>query len=289
MNILITGVFGFIGQSLYKNYKKKNNVKGIGRKKKKEKFKNSKNLIKKSISLANLTKIKFRPDIIFHCAGSGSVSESNKNKKRDYYCNVKLTKQLFEYANSFKKKPIIYFFSSAAVYGNSINKINPISAYGKNKFLGEKLSLKYSKEFEISLVILRLFSVYGEGNRKQLFWDICKKIQKKNDVYFGTGEEIRSWLHIKDLIKAINKLLKIKKFPLIIDLGSFRGIKNKQIIQYFYKIFHLNRSIKFNGIKKSGDPFKQISNNRKIKKLGWKPQVDIYHGIKNYAKWFKKN
>ena len=44
-------------------------------------------------------------------------------------------------------------------------------------------------------------------NKKQLFWDVCNKIKRKENV-FGTGEEVRSWLHIDDLISAI---LKIKK------------------------------------------------------------------------------
>ena len=142
MKILITGVFGFIGQNLYKSLSQRYKIIGIGRVNKNSKLNSSKNLINNSITYNNLSKINFEPDVIMHCAGSGSVIKSYKNrKKKDYDKNVKTTINLMKYINKFKKKPLIILFSSAAVYGNHCfkfkKKIKPISPYGKHKLIAE--------------------------------------------------------------------------------------------------------------------------------------------------------
>ena len=118
MKILITGVFGFIGQNLYQNLKCKHDVKGIGRDKKINKFQKNNNLVNNIITNQNLISLNFQPDVILHCAGSGSVSKSYKNKKIDYNKNVITTKNLLKFINSLKNKPLIILFSSAAIYGN---------------------------------------------------------------------------------------------------------------------------------------------------------------------------
>ena len=110
--------------------------------------------------------------------------------KKDYNDNFLSTKYLLDYYKNQKKKPVIFIFSSAAVYGNNKVKLRPISNYGKHKLLAEKLSINYSIKFKMKIIILRIYSVYGEKNKKQLFWDVCNKIKRKENVFFGTGEEV---------------------------------------------------------------------------------------------------
>ena len=52
--------------------------------------------------------------------------------------------------------------------------------------------------------------MYGNGIRKQLFWETCKKIRKKDYVFHGTGQEIRSWMHIDDFSQIIVKVIDAK-------------------------------------------------------------------------------
>ena len=82
----------------------------------------------------------------------------------------------------FIKKSNIYgskiiFLSSQAVYGkinskkiSENNLTKPISAYGKTKLLAEKELKKINYNY---IIILRLFSIYGIGLRKQIIWDAC--------------------------------------------------------------------------------------------------------------------
>jgi UDP-glucose 4-epimerase len=288
-NILITGINGFIGDNLNEHFKKNNKIYGVTREKS-IKIRDKK-IILSHVNKLSLGKIPISPDYIFHCAGGSSVTKSLKDPKKDYQDTVKATKCILDfYKNKIKKKPIIYFFSSAAVYGNTKNRLKPISPYGKNKLIAENLCLRYSKKYDYKVVILRLYSVYGNGLKKQLFWDICNKIKiNNNNNYFGSGNEKRSWVNIKDLISAINLLLKVKKKIIKIDIGSLNPIKNKKIINIFYKYFKIGLKPKFDNVVRKGDPKNQISKNKQIKNIGWKPKIKIDSGIKSYANWFKKN
>ena len=61
-------------------------------------------------------KVKYNFDIIFYCAGSGTVTLSNSNPREDYHRNVVSVRETLKYINLFSNKPDLIFVSSAAVY-----------------------------------------------------------------------------------------------------------------------------------------------------------------------------
>lgn len=292
MKILITGVFGFVGNSIFFHLKKKFDVLGIGRKKN-FKLRIHNRLINKKVTKTNLINLNFLPDIILHCAGSSSVIRSYENKKLDFAKNVETTKEIVKFIQYCKIKPRIVFFSSAAVYGNNCNKNRkktiPISPYGKNKLLSEKILLEKSKKFKFKINILRFYSIYGCGLKKQLIWDACRKMNNQKNIYFGTGNEIRSWINIKDVIRFIDFLIKknIKKNT-ILDISGNDIIKNKTLLQKLFKLNKLKSVPNFNNINKKGDPLIQIFNNSKLKKLNWFAKTKLSDGLLEYLLWFKK-
>ena len=292
MNILITGVHGFVGSNLYSYLKRKYKIFGIGRNNKYSKL-NHQNILSLEINKKSLKKINFQPDILIHCAGSGSVSKSLNNKKKDYKKNVLTSKYIINYLKEIKKKPKVIIFSSAAVYGNSAGKkkkkILPASPYGVNKLKSEKIFKESSKKLGFKLQILRFYSIYGEGLRKQLIWDACNKILLKKNYFYGSGEEIRSWTHINDVCKFIDTIIsKPLKKNCIVDVSSNDVLKNKIILKKLFKLFNYNFSPHFNKIQKKGDPLNQIYVKKYIQNINWSPSVGIDEGLKKYFLWFKK-
>ena len=293
LKILITGALGFVGNNLYLKLKRKYEIVGIGRKNKNYKIK-YKNIVEKKITHKNLVNLNFKPVIIFHCAGSGSVTKSIKDPKLDYEKNVNTTKELIKFISELTKKPKVIMFSSAAVYGNSCKKnkkeLKPISPYGRNKLRSENILLKESEKFKFQLIILRFYSIYGAGLKKQLIWDACKKIRYKKNYFFGTGEEIRSWINIKDVIRFSDFLIKKKlKHNKILDVSSNIVIKNKVLLSKLFKLLKFKEEPIFNNIKKKGDPRNQIFNNHNLKLFGWSFNIKLEDGLNQYIAWFKKN
>ena len=292
MKILITGVHGFVGRNLYNYLNKNHKLAGIGRKNPESQIQD-RYVYNLDITENNLKKIKFKPQIIIHCAGSGSVSASLKNKKNDFDKNVTLSKYIVNYIENLKLKPKLILFSSAAVYGNHCNLSKklflPISPYGLNKLKSEKIFEKFSKKIGFDLQILRFFSIYGVGLRKQLIWDACNKLSNKHNYFYGTGEEIRSWIHINDVCNFIDYIIKKPLKNNIIDVSGYDILKNRILLKKIFKLFNYNSNPFFNKIRKKGDPINQIYDKKIIKKLGWSPSKKIEKGLKEYLLWFKKN
>jgi len=290
--ILITGVNGFIGFKLFEYLSKKKNldVYGIGTNKNYKRKKTS-NILCAKITKKNLLELKKIPDIIIHCAGAETVAASYINKKRDYLKNFTTIDETLEYCKSKPSIKKLIYISSAAVYGEfkNLKKLKPLSPYGKNKLLSEKLCIKYHKEYQLDIAILRLFSVYGVGLKKQLLWEASKKLSKNNFNFYGDGDESRSWVNIDDVIKAISCVIKDKRPFFISDVAPKNQIKVKNVLYILTKNFKMNpQNLLFNKKKRKGDPKYQKIMIKNIFKLGWRPKAILETEIKKYVKWFKK-
>jgi UDP-glucose 4-epimerase len=143
-------------------------------------------------------------DICFNCSGSASVPDSLLHPLRDFYLN---SLNVFKMAEAIRKyRPECKFLniSSAAVYGNpeqlpikETAALMPISPYGYHKLQSENICEEFNRFYNIQTCSVRIFSAYGNGLKKQLFWDISQKLSKNNEVVlFGTGMESRDFIHI---------------------------------------------------------------------------------------------
>lgn len=295
MNILITGVQGFIGRKVsYFLVKKKMNVYGIGR------GKLSVNEIKKlglkknisgQINTSNLKKFnKINFDYVIHCAGKVIGLKPNDDFKR----NVLTTQLVCDFASNQEIKPNFIFLSTVAVYGNSKsqklvekNNIKPISNYALNKIISEKILEFYNQKNNAGVCVLRVGSVFGPGLKRQFIYDACKKIRKKENQFFGTGNEERDWLYIDDLVYLIFKILKKKSNSYnYYNVGYGIGIKISYVIKKICKLMKIDILPKFNKIGIDKNPQKLISNIHKLKKFNWKPTINFDTALKKYVSWF---
>ncbi len=278
--ILILGGYGFLGSKLYRSLKDNYYV-----------FRYGKFSKKKEISLSTLKKIKKNFDIIIHSAGSSSVSESIVNPKKDLKKTVGSTSALIKFIKTKKIKPRLVFISSPAIFGDSIKKriMQPISPYGRNKLKSEKLLKTFAKKNKLELNIVRFFSLYGEGLKRQLLWDVLCKIKKNIFVFNGSGSERRSWMHVNDAVKIINLiLLNSSKTTSIVNAPGNDAFTNKEVINKIYKYLHVKEKPTFNNIGRKGDPIILVYDNKDLKKLKWKQSVPFSLGLKKYIKWFQK-
>ena len=292
--ILITGVNGFLGSNLTSSLKNDYKVYGIGRPGAVNIKKNCHKIIIKNLSIKNLKKNFRNIDYIIHCAGTGTVEESKKLNK---FFELKSTKIVLDYINLYNPKAKLIYISSVAVYGdsykNKINekqKTNPISNYAKMKFLSENLCRNYSEKFNIPIVVLRISSLYGKGLKKQIIFDATKKIKSGNQIFYGTGKEVRDFLHVDDLMMLINKIIKRNlSFFEIYNCGSQQIYSIKSIISKLEKIIKKKINPIFNKSFVSSNPKSlKISTRKVTKKYNWHPKVKINDGLLDYYNWFQK-
>ncbi len=235
------------------------------------------------------------PDVIVHCAGSGSVGFSMTHPYQDFQRTVSTTLAVLEYARLYAPRARIVYPSSAGVYGavqklpiGETDPLSPASPYGVNKRITENLCESYAKHFGIAVAVVRLFSVYGVGLRKQLLWDASQKIMRGENIFFGTGEEIRDWLHIEDaaslLIAAAGQAS--AQCPNV-NGGSGVGVSVREILTDLFACFERADTPIFSGTARSGDPQGYTADISLARQWGWQPEMLLHKGLRQYADWFK--
>jgi len=233
----------------------------------------------------------FQPDIIFHCAGSADVRVSVEMPKLDFERNVCITHNLLFGLHKLNMHTTrLIFLSSAAVYGNPISlpikenmELNPLSPYALHKAMCENVCTYFRKNYGIDVRIARIFSAYGNGLKKQIFWDMYQKILKTGELnMFGTGRESRDYIHVEDLANAHRLALeKLGTYNGCINLGTGIGTSVKEIIIAAEDVSGKKCPIEYVA-RRPGDPARLFANNTKAKEvLNWQPK---YTNIKDIIK-----
>jgi UDP-glucose 4-epimerase len=229
-------------------------------------------------------------EIIFHLAAQTSVPFSMENPEEDSKINVIGTLNVLEAAK--KAGARVVFASSAAVYGNPEKKptpetypTRPIAFYGLSKLLGENCCRFYQEIYDLEVVILRIFNVYGP-NCHGVIYDFLGKLQKTPDKLevLGTGRQARDFVYISDMV---NFLLKAATSPAatgeVFNVGTGTTSSVSELAKMIIEILGLNDvEIYFTGGQAwEGDMDVTLANNSKaINRLQWRPQVSLKEGLK---------
>ena len=234
-------------------------------------------------------------DSIVHCAGSGAVSYSYAEPWNDFQRATVTTAAVLEWIRRQSYRPRLVFVSSAAVYGDhgdtdmmETSVRSPISPYGFHKLSAEMLCESSSRFFEIPITIVRLFSVYGDGLRKQLLWDAMKKFSSDQDLFFGTGHELRDWLHVDDAAELLTAAAMTPQSRFEIFNGANQQATTAYVLQQMAAASFPGISPRFNGEAHKGNPRRltaDCSHPHNI--INWMPKINLEEGLSRYVAWYR--
>jgi len=301
-NVLITGGLGFIGNNIAKHLISQNKnvvifdnsfrgkVKNILNIKKKIKIIEGDLTIKKDIDIA-LKNI----DTIIHCAAINGTK--NFYKKPSLVLDVGV-KGLINLVDCCKNKKINNFFiaSSSEVYhlpekiptNEKVKLIipdvfNPRYSYAGSKIFSELYAIHNCSKIFKRTIIFRPHNVYGPNmGHDHVIPELIMKIRTKgnNLEVQGSGNETRSFINIKDFIKAFDILLKKGKNLNIYNIGTNERITVKKLTKMILKILKSKKMIKYRKLAKGGTKHR-CPDIKKISKLGFKQKIKLREGIYN--------
>jgi UDP-glucose 4-epimerase len=237
----------------------------------------------------------FKPAVCINAAGSGSVPYSVQHPFSDFEANTLDTARLLDVLRRLSPESKYLHISSAAVYGNPASlpvdekaALHPLSPYGWHKLMAENLCSEYHSIFSVPVSVIRPFSVYGAGLRKQLLWDICTKLRHAGEIsLFGTGKESRDFIHVTDLAVLVDCIVRRSPFKNdIYNAASGRETTIEEIAREFERCYDGAKTISFSGKGRAGDPVNWKADIRKAGSLGFQPAVALPDGIRNYISWF---
>ena len=252
--------------------------------------------VESEVTTEALLSIEDKFDAIVHCAGSGSVGFSLSHPYEDFRMTVDTTASVLEFMRLAAPSARLVYPSSAAVYGcnhpgpiREDSHLSPVSPYGMHKRMAEDLCVSYRRSFQVFSAVVRFFSLYGPGLRKQLLWDACHRMAKGGAVeFFGSGEEIRDWLHVCDAARLVRVIAEAPESNLVVNGGSGNYVTVREVLTRTAASLGGNLQLSFNGCVREGDPKCLAADISLARGLGWTPLVQLEDGIKDYVAWFRQ-
>ena len=241
MKILLTGHRGFIGSALLERLRKNNQVIGFDL---------------KDGADQNLLYCDFKEefDLIIHLAGKSGVRESLKDPAAYWRNNIDASRRLFD---RYEDTRILYASSSSAYEPD----LNP---YAASKYCLEELASRYPDTLG-----MRFHTVYSHDcPRENMFFN-----KLLNNELEYTTKHYRDFVHLQDVLDAIDLLIKATHVKGTIDIGTGNPVKIRDLAPEL--------PIRLNT---PGERQFTCANTKKIKALGWKPKYTVENFLTNEDK-----
>jgi len=293
--ILVTGGAGFIGYHLCTKLTSLGSDVAIYDNLSSGKLQNVKDVPKAKFTEGDILNLKQlcnaeKADVIYHLAAQVVVPYSMENPTIDFETNARGTLNVLEKAR--KDDSRLVFASSAAVYGNPTKLptpekygFHPFSCYGLSKVVGEEYCEMYASQYGLDITVFRFANVYG-SRCHGVINDFLDKLTQNPEklVIIGTGQQSRDFVHISDVVEALQSAAVNKKtFGQTYNLGFGKTTKIIDLAKMILKILNLSEKteITTTNVSWQGDINTIWFDITKAKKeLGWTPKISLEDHLK---------
>jgi UDP-glucose 4-epimerase len=247
------------------------------------------------ISVDALVNVGAVPNAVVHCAGSGSVGYSLGHPFQDFSRSCVSVAATLEYLRLRAPTASLVYLSSAAVYGQRDERaisedvtIAPVSPYGVHKSIGESLCRMYGSQYGVRSAVVRLFSVYGNGLRKQLLWDACSKCARGDVEFAGDGTETRDWIDVEDAATLVTDAIGWSGATApVFNGGTGAAPTVREVLAELLSGLGSAEQPSFTGAVRAGDPKHYRADISNARSQGWAPRVGWGAGVRAFAVWYR--
>lgn len=311
MKFLVTGGAGFIGSNFIRymldthadleiiNYDiltyagNLNNLKGIERQP-------HYTFIKGEIcdqSLVNATLKKFPVDAIVHFAAESHVDRSITDPSAFVKTNVLGTHTLLEAARKHAVPKFIHI-STDETYGSIMKGsfketdiLSPSSPYSASKAGSDLLALSYFTTYHLPVIVTRCTNNFGpyQFPEKLIPLFITNLLEGKKVPVYGTGKNIRDWIHVNDHCRAVEFLLDHGVPGDVYNIGSGHEKTNLEITDKILNLLDKDKSMVEYVTDRPGHDFRYSLDSSKLRKMGWKPRYSFDDALEETVTWYHEN
>jgi UDP-glucose 4-epimerase len=238
-------------------------------------------------------------DAVVHLASRTGVVPSVENPIQDFFGNPVPTIRVLEACRTRGVDRMV-FASSGAALGGATPPLHeeivprPLSPYGAGKLTGEAYCSAYARSFDMNAVSLRFSNVYGPYSQHKGLNAVPTFIKRslRNQVIeiFGDGSQTRDFIYVDDVCAVIQQCLTTDGLAgEIFQLGTGVETSIRDLARIVQETTGVSTNIQFRD-RRPGEIYKShvdISKAREV--LGFKPRLDIRHGVAKTTDWYREN
>jgi len=235
-------------------------------------------------------------EYVFHYAALADIVPSINNPLKYHKANVDGTINVLEAARKSQNLKKFVYAASSSCYGipdtyptPETSPIQPEYPYAHTKTVGEQYVLHWGHVYNMPVVSMRFFNVYGIRHRTSGTYGavfgvfLAQLLNNKPLTVVGDGEQTRDFTYVTDIVDACYSAAISNIVQEILNVGS----GNTYSINYLVSLLG---GKKVHIPKRPGEPDSTFADITKIKKmLGWTPKVTIEEGVKimldNIEQW----
>lgn len=241
-------------------------------------------------------------DVIIHLAARAGVRPSLEDPLLYQNVNNLGTQHILELARIYGVTKLV-LASSSSVYGN--NKTVPfketdvvdfaISPYAATKKANEVMGHVYHKLYNMNMIFLRFFTVYGERQRPDLAIHkfIHLMLEGKEIPVYGDGSTSRDYTYIEDIVdgifRSVDYVSTHESVYEVLNLGSNNPISLTEMIDTISNVLDIKPMIRREPMQPGDVDRTYACIDKAGSLLGYKPSITFEEGIKRFKEWYMKN
>ena len=245
---------------------------------------------------------KEKPDIIVNFAAESHVDRSIEDPESFVRTNVMGTTTLLDACKEYGIKRF-HQVSTDEVYGDlpldrpdlfftEETPLHTSSPYSSSKASADLFVMAYHRTFGIPVTISRCSNNYGpyQFPEKLIPLIISRALADEELPVYGTGENVRDWLHVSDHCVAIDLILEKGRVGEVYNIGGHNERTNLEVVKTILKALGKPESlIRFVKDRPGHDRRYAIDPTKIETELGWEPQYVFDTGMKQTIQWYLDN
>jgi dTDP-glucose 4,6-dehydratase len=238
-------------------------------------------------------------DAVINFAAESHVDRSISGASDFVQSNIVGVQKLLDAIKDSKRKIRFLQVSTDEVYGSIESgswtedwPLQPSSPYSASKASGELLARSYNTTHDMDVVITRCSNNYGTHHfpEKLIPLFITNLIEGKKVPIYGTGENVRDWLHVDDHCRGIYSVLMNGRSGEIYNIGGGRELTNNEITRLILEAMGAGESsIEYVEDRKGHDLRYSVDWTKISRELGYNPQVKFEDGLRETIQWYRDN
>jgi dTDP-glucose 4,6-dehydratase len=240
---------------------------------------------------------RFKVDTIVHFAAESHVDRSITTASEFVRTNIQGTHNLLECA---RRHPIAKFIhiSTDEVYGSTLKGsfremdiLSPSSPYSASKAGSDLLALSFFTTYKLPVIITRCTNNFGpcQYPEKLIPLFVTNLIAGRKVPVYGTGKNVRDWIHVSDHCRAVEFLLETGISGEIYNIGGGNEKTNIEITEEILTLLKKDESLIEYVTDRPGHDFRYSLDCSKLRNMGWSPRYSFEDGLKDTVEWYIRN